>query len=358
MTDDQSLAWGWLYYALTLCSGTVSSIITKRISKETAPLPGTYPPIMDYFQHPYMMTLFMFIGELLCLPILYISRLFTSQKSKSNRINPLLCAIPALCDAVGSALAYNAYNYMAVSIIQMLSGIRIIVTAIFSRIFLKTPLHLHHIIGMIIIFLGMAIVGTSAYMDTSGESQPIGFLFLALSYLLSPIQLIVEEALLSSYTANPLEIIGYEGIFGFAFMSLLLVVFQHIPCTRIGKSGSNDLYPQTAYCPYGKIEDSYIGFFQLKHSPTIMEFVMLMIVALCVLNFSSVGVIKHLKSRVRSTMSVTQTIIIWIINITFQWEQFNCLQFIGFILSTLGIIIYNEIYFPPIKVFKYDIKKD
>eukprot|EP00826_Nyctotherus_ovalis_P034292 TRINITY_DN2832_c0_g4_i2.p1 TRINITY_DN2832_c0_g4~~TRINITY_DN2832_c0_g4_i2.p1 ORF type:complete len:262 (-),score=73.79 TRINITY_DN2832_c0_g4_i2:134-886(-) len=204
------------------------------------------------------------------------------------------------------------------------------------------------VLGMLVIFLGMVIVGYSAYVDTSGESQAVGFVFLGLSYLLSPVQMVVEEALLSKYSANPLEIIGYEGVSGFIFVSVLLMIFQRIPCTRVGKSGASEIYPQVAYCPYGRMEDSYVGFFQLKNSPIIRDLVVLMIVALCVLNFSSVGVTKHLKSRVRSTMSVTQTVITWIINISLKLEQFNALQFAGFALSVVGVMIYNEIYVPSV----------
>lgn len=56
-------------------------------------------------------------------------------------------------------------------------------------------------------------------------------------------------------------------------------------------------------------------------------------------------------------MSVTQTIVIWVINIIFQWEQFNHLQFIGFVLSSLGVIIYNEIYVPSIGGLNYYTKE-
>jgi len=359
MGDEKSAKWGWIYYGSTICLGTVASMAVKAMSTETAPIPGTHPEFRDYFQHPYMLTFCMFIGEVLCLPIFYLNRAIfptSDQKSAQKRINPLLCAIPALCDTVVSALIYNAYNLAAVSMVQMTTGIRIIATAILARLYLKNPLHRHHIIGLTLIFIGLFFVGLAAYSDTSGSSSPLGILFLIIGYIISPIQFVIEEALFRNYTLHPLEIISYEGGAGCVFSAIILIIFQQIPCERVRQTGDYDTYPQTAHCPYGRMEESTIGIYQLLNDNKMLLLMIIVIISLAVFNFSGQGVTKHLSSTARTTVSVIQTAVVWLISISLGWEGFLLLQLIGFIIGTIGTIIYNEIYVPSIFGFDKNTK--
>ena len=55
-----------------------------------------------------------------------------------------------------------------------------------------------------------------------------------------------------------LEVLGLEGIFGFHFMSFLLVIMYFIPVgERFGKN------------PRGVIEDALDGFYQMRNNPLI-----------------------------------------------------------------------------------------
>ena len=313
MSEDKSSKWGWIYYGSTLLAGTISSIATKSMSKKTAPLPGHDPPFQDYFQHPYMLTFCMFLGEFLCLPIFYINRACCKSKaddSEKKRINPFLCAIPALCDTVGSAFIYNAYNIAAISIIQMLSGVRIILTAILSVIFLKAKLYVHHIVGLILIFSGLLLVGFAVYLDESASSSFLGVIFVVLGYTTAPIQFVIEEFMFRKYTLHPLEIIGYESSAGCVYSIIILIVFQQITCTRVRQEGEYNTYPQTAHCPYGRLEESTVGLYQVRNSLTMLMLMIIVIITLCIFNFTSQGVTKHLSGTARSTVSVIQTVII------------------------------------------------
>ena len=52
-------------------------------------------------------------------------------------INPLLLGIPAMCDVLASTLMFIALTLVDASVYQMMRGLIVFITAVFSIIFLK-----------------------------------------------------------------------------------------------------------------------------------------------------------------------------------------------------------------------------
>jgi drug/metabolite transporter (DMT)-like permease len=59
------------------------------------------------------------------------------QMNLKTKINPLLLAIPAACDVIGSTLMNIALTQTAASIYQMIRGIIVLITAAMAMMFLK-----------------------------------------------------------------------------------------------------------------------------------------------------------------------------------------------------------------------------
>lgn len=97
-------------------------------------------------------------------------------------MNKFLLAIPALCDFITSTLQYVALNFIPGSIYQMMRGGTIITTFIFSVFFLKTKVQKYQILGCLLAFLGVFVVGVSNMVfrggDTSDSSAVILFLII------------------------------------------------------------------------------------------------------------------------------------------------------------------------------------
>jgi len=53
-----------------------------------------------------------------------------------TNINPMLIAIPASCDFMGSSLMFVALTMVPASVYQMMRGIIVVITALFSMAFL------------------------------------------------------------------------------------------------------------------------------------------------------------------------------------------------------------------------------
>ena len=97
-------------------------------------------------------------------------------KVLKTKINPLLLAIPACFDVIGSTLMNIALTLINASIYQMLRGMLVIVTAFMSIIFLKAKLYRHHWTSLTVLFIGVFMVGLSSFLnktDNTGKSSEI-----------------------------------------------------------------------------------------------------------------------------------------------------------------------------------------
>ena len=76
-----------------------------------------------------------------------------------TKINPLWFAIPAAFDCAASSLMFIGLTQTAASVYQMMRGAIVIFTALFSVIFLKKKQYAHHLISLVVIVSGLALVG-------------------------------------------------------------------------------------------------------------------------------------------------------------------------------------------------------
>lgn len=265
----------YFYMAAMIISGAGNGIVTKLADKSVS--------LGHQFEHPYFQSFTMFIGEGLCM-FAFLYEYFSLKKQygsyenapnvvaarkngKTTNINPLLFAIPMVCDAVGSTLLLFAYLYIPVSLAQMIQGSIVIITAILSIIFLKRRLYRHHWSGLVLVVLGIFLVGLSVMIaknDDKDQKTTLGIVLMIGSILTQGSQFVIEEKLFKDYYLSPLRIIGWEGIWGCLLFIVLLPIFQFIPC---------DLH----FCSNGKIEDSWYALRQLYHNGFTMTMLILSI---------------------------------------------------------------------------------
>lgn len=188
----------------------------------------------------------MFIGELLCLFVYGAKLLYLKyHKSKNGEIevqeeemapgkklrtdiNPLLLAIPAAFDVIASSLMNIALTEVAASVYQMLRGMKIVVTAGMSILFLKKKLYRHHWSSVGCIFFGLILVGIAVLTGDSSSSigsSPLGIGILLVATVFSSCLYIVEEKILGDYYLDPLKVVGLEGLWGLIIWTILLPIF-------------------------------------------------------------------------------------------------------------------------------------
>jgi drug/metabolite transporter (DMT)-like permease len=150
-----------------------------------------------------------------------------------TKINPLLLAIPASFDIIASTLMNIALTMVAASVYQMLRGMKVLITALLSIIFLKKKLYRHHWTSVAVIFIGLILMGIAVLTGKSNQgidSSSLGVFILLLATVFSSCLYVVEEKLLGSYSLDPLKVVGLEGFWGLIMWCILLPIFQQIEC--------------------------------------------------------------------------------------------------------------------------------
>lgn len=165
----------------------------------------------------------------------------------------MVLALPAICDICGTTLMNAGLLFVAASIYQMTRGALVLFVGLFSVIFLKRHLGLWKWTSLFVVVLGVAIVGLAGYLDKKegqpglpGDTQPeddkdiiitrtfsmirdtvtsqeaanaaqtvIGVLMIAGAQIFTASQFVLEESIMEKYSMDPIQVVGWEGIFGF-----------------------------------------------------------------------------------------------------------------------------------------------
>lgn len=258
-----------------------------------------------------------------------------------------MLAIPAAFDCCGSSLMFIGLTQCAASVYQMMRGAVVLITAIFSVVFLGRKQYFHHMVGVIIIVAGASLVGYTGIKasqkegDDSGNSQTtlLGVMCIVAAQCFTGGQFVTEEKFLSGYYLDPMYVVGLEGMFGCIYYSILLPIFQNVDCTTDGM------------CTEGKIENSRNAFDQMKANPVIIVIAIGIIVSIGCFNVTGVATTKYASAAQRSTVDTSRTLFIWLFGLA-TGEAWLWGQFAAFILLIGGTLIYNEIVVIPIDIMR------
>ena len=176
----------------------------------------------------------------------------------------LLLAAPSCCDIAGTTLMNVGLLFVAASIYQMTRGALVLFVGLFSVLFLRRKLYLYQWTALIVVVLGVALVGLAGALF-SGDSghditqdggissqavantpQPVqtivGVLLIAAAQIFTASQFVSEEWILENYAMDPIQVVGWEGIFGF-FVTVIGMVIMYFAVgrTEAGRYGYFDM---------------------------------------------------------------------------------------------------------------------
>lgn len=263
-------------------------------------------------------------------------------KMKTN-INPLLLAIPATCDVCGTTLMFVALIMVPASVYQMMRGLIVPITALFSVVFLKRKQYRHHITGIVLIISGVFFVGyvsvAGSKSDSSdGGSELFGIFLLIVSQCFTGTMFIVEEKLLSDYYLEPFQIVGTEGMWGLVCYIMLLPIMQLVQC-----GSQTDPKGFGLLCNYGYLENSSFAFYQLGLNHMIIWLFVMTVASISLFNSFGIATTKYASAAQRSTIDTSRTLTIWILSCLLGLEKFMPWEIPGFVLLVTGTLLYNEI---------------
>merc|ERR1740133_140032 len=120
----------------------------------------------------------------------------------------------------------------------MLRGSVVIFTCILTVVWLRRKVWGFQWFSVGLIVIGITIVGYVSVAN-AGKSDPgvpgkdattvlFGNVLIVGAQISTAVQMCTEEKLMSKYPSAPLKVVGLEGMFGFCFLSILLVAFYYI----------------------------------------------------------------------------------------------------------------------------------
>lgn len=350
--------------SLMIVSGAINTIAYKFQNKQMV-FEGQF---YKYFFHPYMQATTMFFGEALAFAVfIFMSkrdpetfnmrRMEAKSKGKEIEFNKFWLAIPAISDLVTSTLQYVALNFVAGSVYQMMRGGAIVTTFLFSIVFLKMKAQKNQVAGSALALIGVFIVGASSliFSKSSGsgsDMQVVGYILLIASLFTNGFQFVFEEKLLGKYHIEPLEMVGYEGMFGLAAQLILVLIMSFVPCSF----GSDACVFNSAGMPFVERPEAY--FSAMGYNGLLLFFCILGVFSIATFNVTGVTVTKYINALARSICDVTRTVLVWIVGIlvtvsagankpNYKWELIDggaiSIQLLGFLVLIAGNLVYNRI---------------
>ena len=184
-------------------------------------------------------------------------------------------ALPAICDILGTTLMNAGLLFVAASIYQMTRGALVLFVGLFSVIFLRRHLGGWKWASLFIVVAGVALVGLAGVLEKGAPSLPggiqpdpdvhdnlirnyarraisslethtpaetiLGITMIAGAQIFTASQFVLEESIMERYSMDPIQVVGWEGVFGF-LVTLLGTGILHLAIGRTpqGKGGYFD----------------------------------------------------------------------------------------------------------------------
>lgn len=326
-------------------TGSINTLSTKWADREKARGTDTKE---HGFDHPFFQAVGMFLGETMCMVvflIMYCSGRTVNHNDRQREnthfglgYNPLIFLPASICDMTGTSLMYIGLNLTFASSFQMLRGAVIIFTALLSVAFLGRTIKAQMWMGIVGVICGLAVVGLSDIL-TNGSSNKdtngiiAGDLLIIMAQIIVAVQMVYEEKVINRYPMHPLEAVGWEGIFGFTLLGLLLIPFYFINAGAFSQ------------LPTRRLEDAIDAFHQLGQNWKILTATLGNIFSIAFFNFAGISVTREISATTRMVLDSVRTLIIWVITlpIFLNWQPFTGWQVLGFIVLIFGMMLYNDI---------------
>lgn len=144
-------------------------------------------------------------------------------------------------------------------------GAVIIFTGLLSTAFLGRLLKVREWVGMLIVISGLSVVGASDFIfggngnNNSLNSIITGDLLIVMAQIVTASQMVWEEKFVNKHNVPALQAVGWEGLFGFSTLSLLLIPMYYL---KVGPPFSSN--------PRMVLEDALDGFTQMGNNPMII----------------------------------------------------------------------------------------
>ena len=182
-----------------------------------------------------------------------------------------------------------------------------IITALMAFVFLGRKQYLHHILSLIVIVTGVALVGVAILTAPPKpgadheDTTSMGIILIIIAQFFTGGQFVVEEKLLGGYHLDPILAVGLEGMWGFIYYMIALPILQHIKCD------------DPKMCVNGTVEDSIGALHDMNQNKTIILMAVGLVCTIAFFNVLGVSITKYASAAQRSTVDTCRTALVWVV---------------------------------------------
>merc|ERR1719160_1223751 len=135
-------------------------------------------------------------------------------------------ALPSMLDLLNVVLSNIGLVWVSSSIYQMTRGSVVIFSAILSVQMLKRKLECFQywavtLVVLAVVFVGIAGIQASGAGTSSLTEVILGLLLILVSQVVLAFQIVVEEKMMTEEGIQPMQLVGYEGLWGLAYFAVL-----------------------------------------------------------------------------------------------------------------------------------------
>jgi len=352
----------------------------------------------QYFEHYFVQTLFMMLGESMCMIVYGILKyvVYKDDKQKIDGdmlpMSPLVLWPAAFLDIVATSLGYMGLGFMRnPGFFQMLRVTPMIFCGLLSMPILKQKFKLHNWIGMLIVCGGIIIKALQFVLphdevefnycalnlditnDTLTTPPPnesdiekfiaenglyVGMALVVVGEFFHGCQFVYEQKYLTKYNLPPLLCVGYEGINGVITLCILLWPLYFI---ILGK-------------PFGlgpeyRFEDAIDAFHQIfsagpENGGWLIGWTFGNMCSIAIFNFAGITVMRELSATTRAVLDQLRIIFIWAIFLL-PWgielcrlqDKFTWPAPLGLAVLIVGVFVYLDVIIMPF-IRKYILKQE
>jgi len=322
METSSSQATLYMFMALMLVTGAMNAIMLKFQHNISAPMSLGAKP--THFDQPFLQAGFMMVGEFFCM-VVYLWTRSPDEAEAAKAVPSWLFIVPCCCDWLATAFVCMSLGFIAVSVMQMCRGSVVIFTCILSQVILGRTQQKCHLFGVACVIFGISLVSYSALSTVGNSSASVGILLCILAQIFQASMYVYEEKIMSQYKVQALQLVGWEGLWGIGVATVVLSI----------------LYPLG-------LADTPGAIYQMQSSNILVISLVAAVLCVALFNFSGANVTQRSSAVARSTIKISSTILIWMVELAMGWNTFSFTQLTGFIFVACGTLVYNRIIILPV----------
>ena len=298
---------------------------------------------MEPFTPPLYFTLVMFVGMALALPWHFWESRGSEEPGPSLGLIALLC-VPALLDMIGTAILMLGLLLIPLSVNNLLRGSIIIFVAGAKQFVLGDQLTKPMWAGVGVITIAITVIGVAAVGNGgggagSGDASGLlaGVALTIVATLVSAVQFVAEEKLMSSLSAPPMLLVGMEGLCG-----TVLTLFVAYP-----------IYYYIPGADHGHFEDPWNTIAKLGNSTPAVLLSLAAMLSTFLFNVFSMLVTHKLSSVWKAILQNIRPASIWLTQLALYYYVTDgafgeawlglasWVQLAGMLMLLLGMAVYN-----------------